>query len=61
MDKEILEKLFKKVLEKLEIDEEEKLEFVVVDGTGFGYEGKRELNCKRDKEGIITCESGDNS
>jgi hypothetical protein len=48
LDKKYLEKLFNKILEKLEIDEE--FEMVAVDGTGFGYDDKRDLSWMRGKK-----------
>ncbi len=45
LDEKLLKKLFEKLLEELNIGE--KIELIAVDGTGFGYGGKRELNWMR--------------
>ncbi len=45
LDEKLLKKLFERLLDKLDIGEE--IEVIAVDGTGFGYGGKRELKWMR--------------
>ena len=45
LDEKLLKELFEKLLNELNIGEE--IELIAVDGTGFGYGGKRELNWMR--------------
>jgi len=44
------EELFEEVLKIMGIDEGEEIEFMVVDGTGFGYDDKQRLNWMRGKK-----------